>query len=198
MLVNVEASGGGSLTVRLYHAGSANDDNPLLTSAPVVLNGVDLVVDWGATQSRVGNATAVAMYSGVPVRLVLTMQDCNLFSFQFTCSPALVKPMKSDDDNVDGDSLTSSLELRGESVVSDGSSADSPTIPPGDDTRVALEVLGAVTLVAMCASCVYCQCEWLERRRKRRASIQALQEQIVDGTERLLSAAANGHGSRLV
>ena len=62
MLVNLEASGGGSLTVQLYHASSTNDDSsPLLTSAPVVLNGVNLVVYWGATQSHVGNATAVVV-----------------------------------------------------------------------------------------------------------------------------------------
>lgn len=84
MLINLEASGGGSLTVQLYHASSTNDDHPLLTSTPVVLNGVDLVVSWGATKSHVGNATAVATYAGVAVRLVMTMQDCNLYGFQFT------------------------------------------------------------------------------------------------------------------
>jgi hypothetical protein len=83
MLINLEASGGGSLTVQLYHASSTSDDYPLLTSTPVVLNGVDLVVSWGAT-NHVGNATAVATYAGVPVRLVMTMQDCNLYGFQFT------------------------------------------------------------------------------------------------------------------
>jgi hypothetical protein len=51
MLINLEASGGGSLTVQLYHASSTSDDYPLLTSTPVVLNGVDLVVSWGATNS---------------------------------------------------------------------------------------------------------------------------------------------------
>ena len=84
MLINLEASGGGSLTVQLHRASSTNDDHPLLTSKPVVLNGVDLVVSWGATKSHVGNATAVATYAGVAIRLVMTIQDCNLYGFQFT------------------------------------------------------------------------------------------------------------------
>jgi hexosaminidase len=105
MLVNLEASGGGSLTVQLHDAASTNNEHPLLTSTPLVLNGIDLVVYWGATQSHVGNATAVAPFSGLPVRLVMTMQDCNIYGFQFTGLPSESAPpltrMKNDDADVD-------------------------------------------------------------------------------------------------
>lgn len=96
--------------------------------------------------------------------------------------------------------LIGSLD-RCKGLDSDGSDDDGPVQPTSasdHDERVALEVLGAIILAALCATCVYCQCNWLERRRKRRASIQALEEQILEGTERLLSATAAGRGSRLV
>ena len=87
------------------------------------------------------------------------------------------------------------------SLGGDGSEAGpgGPALPPppGHDTRVALEVLGAVTLVALCAGCIYCQCEYLARRRTRRASLRAMEEQILDGTEKLLSATRPG-GGRMV
>lgn len=63
-----------------------------------------------------------------------------------------------------------------------------PSAPRLDDTRVALEVLGAITLAAIFAGCVHCCCEWSERRRIRRASIAALEEEILSKTERLISA----------
>ena len=46
-------------------------------------NAVNLVVMWESRASILGNATAVAAYSGMPVRLVMRVQDCQLYGFRF-------------------------------------------------------------------------------------------------------------------
>ena len=69
--------------LKLYAADSADDSKPLLTSTSLVTNGVDLPVVWGATSSGPGNTTAVSKFAGTPVRMVMVLQDCNLFGFRF-------------------------------------------------------------------------------------------------------------------
>ena len=65
------------------NAYSRGSGPPLLASLPLSFNAVDLVVMWESRASILGNATAVAAYSGKPVRLVMRMQDCKLYGFRF-------------------------------------------------------------------------------------------------------------------
>ena len=90
--VNLDAGGGGSLIVEVHDAtassSSAGDayggsGPPLLASLPLSFNAVDLIVMWESGASILGNATAVAAFSGMPIRLVMRMQDCKLYGFRF-------------------------------------------------------------------------------------------------------------------
>ena len=83
LLLNVNAAGGGSLVVKVHRAGAAPGAPALLTSVPLTRNGVDVEALWGGTPTRAGNATAVGHLSGQPVRLVIRMRDCELYSFRF-------------------------------------------------------------------------------------------------------------------
>jgi hypothetical protein len=93
LFVNIDASGGGSLVVEARHAGKDGEEGPaLLTSAPLVYNGVALEVLWsvGGNTSWGGNATLVAALAGVPIVLTMRLQDCHIYGFQF----------KADDDEI--------------------------------------------------------------------------------------------------
>ena len=84
LLVNLDPGGGGSLTVVVREHDA---DGPiLLTSLPLVYNGVDLPVLFGASSPLFGgNATAdaVAPFAGVPIQLTMILQDCQLYGFRF-------------------------------------------------------------------------------------------------------------------
>ena len=83
LLLNVNAAGGGSLVVEVHRADGPPGAPALLTSVPLTRNGVELEALWEATPTSVGNATAVGRLAGQPVRLVMRMRDCELYSFRF-------------------------------------------------------------------------------------------------------------------
>ena len=83
LLLNVNAAGGGSLVVEVHRADAPPGAPALLTSVPLTRNGVELEALWGATPTRAGNATAVGRLAGQPVRLVMRMRDCELYSFRY-------------------------------------------------------------------------------------------------------------------
>ena len=83
LLLNLDSSGGGSLSVEVRHAESSGEWPALLSSMPISANGVELEVFWNGTPTSGGNATAVAAFEGVPIVLTMHMMDCELYSFRF-------------------------------------------------------------------------------------------------------------------
>ena len=84
LLVNLDPGGGGSLTVVVRERSSTGP--VLLTSVPLVHNGVDVPVLFGAASPLMGgNATAeaIAPLAGAPVQLTMVLRDVRLYGFRF-------------------------------------------------------------------------------------------------------------------
>lgn len=77
LILNVDSSGGGSVAIQLV---SAQNGKVLLTSVPISASGVHEEVLWGGSTTDPGNASALSQWAGVPVRLVMRLQECKLFS----------------------------------------------------------------------------------------------------------------------
>ena len=87
LLLNLDASGGGSLFIQLHFAAEfpATPRSALLTSNYLVHNGVDLEVEFwnGGDAPGAVNSTAIASLAGTPVVMVMRMQDCRLYGLRF-------------------------------------------------------------------------------------------------------------------
>jgi hypothetical protein len=87
LLLNLDASGGGSLFIQLHLAAEfpATPRSALLTSNYLVHNGVDLEVEFwnGGDAPGAVNSTAIASLAGTPVVMVMRMQDCRLYGLRF-------------------------------------------------------------------------------------------------------------------
>ena len=90
LLLNLDASGGGSLFIELYVGGTeataSGSAPPLLTSKYLVHNGADLEVEFlngGGAGPGAVNTTAIASLAGTPIVLVMRMQDCRLYGLRF-------------------------------------------------------------------------------------------------------------------
>ena len=90
LLVNMDPGGGGSLTIVVREHDAAG--LVLLTSVPLVYNGIDLPVLFGGdgrSPLRGGDATAeaIAKFAGVPIQLTVVLRDCRFYGFRFDSSP---------------------------------------------------------------------------------------------------------------
>ena len=83
LLLNLEASGGGSVAIEVHSATAAPGAVPLLKAMPLVHSGVALEVSWKDPVRHVWNATAVAALAGRPIVLRMRLQDCKLYSLRF-------------------------------------------------------------------------------------------------------------------
>ena len=76
--LNVDASGGGSVFVQVL---DARTDRLLLTSVPLSASGVHEEVSWiGSSPHQPDSVSALAQWAGVPIRMVLHLQECKLYS----------------------------------------------------------------------------------------------------------------------
>ena len=85
LLLNLDASGGGSLFIQLYLATATASGSALVSSNYLVHNGVDLEVAFWNGSGKPGavNTTAIASLAGMPVVMVMHMQDCKLYGLRF-------------------------------------------------------------------------------------------------------------------
>ena len=84
LLVNVDPGGGGSLTIEVREHDATGP--VLLTSVPLVYNGVDIPVLFGAASPLMGGnatASAITVFAGVPIQLTMVLRDCRLYGFRF-------------------------------------------------------------------------------------------------------------------
>eukprot|EP01008_Symbiontida_sp_HLA12_P000649 NODE_164_length_1186_cov_281.304798_g161_i0.p1 GENE.NODE_164_length_1186_cov_281.304798_g161_i0~~NODE_164_length_1186_cov_281.304798_g161_i0.p1 ORF type:complete len:365 (-),score=49.10 NODE_164_length_1186_cov_281.304798_g161_i0:68-1162(-) len=75
---NVDASGGGALTVELKNASSGAPITGFTHDLcqPITFNVISTIAMWNGTSD-------VSHLSGIPLLMDLSLQDCNLYSFQF-------------------------------------------------------------------------------------------------------------------
>jgi hypothetical protein len=102
--LNVDANGGGSVLIELL---DAHTDRLLLTSVPLSASGVHEEVTWvGGSPYQPNNESALSQWAGVPVRMVLHLQECKLYSL------TVLKTDDNDNDKSDDLGCPANLLLR--------------------------------------------------------------------------------------